>query len=794
MSPIISIYAQAVFLFEGLVENLMVELMFIYGAVFAALIAGVLWWLREREKHRGQARVSAATGSSRLHTLIEGTIGTTGETFFYALVRELAQYLEIDSILIAGRDRNDPAGFRTQAYWCDDGYIMNQAISLDDSPCTGVGGFWYLETAASELFPKSKLLQGRFPVAGFFAMHLQDSSGNRIGLLAGMHRYALRPDNQQIDIIKLFCARAAAELERNLAASESLIEKERAQITLHSIGDGVITTDSSGAIDYMNPVAETLTGWRFHQAMGMSMEAILHLEDEVSGRVIPDPARRCMVEKRVISPKTDNVLISKNGMRFSIQGTAAPMFNAQGGCIGVVLVFKDVSDSRRMQKMMVHQATHDPLTGLVNRSAFEDRLQKAVESARNFENTHALLYLDLDQFKIVNDTAGHVAGDELLKQISVLLSSQLRARDTLGRLGGDEFSVLLENCPLSKASRVANILIDAIREYRFSWEDKSYQIGVSIGVVPITAEVSDRNELMIQADQACYSAKELGRGCAFIATDKDFDANFQPGESMQRDDLAKAIEDERFELLYQPIVALGDKNAGTHTRAEILLRMLDTEDKYLKPGAFIPTASRFGMMGQIDRWVIGKLFNDYSHVFMQNPDLVMNINLSVQAVSDELTIDFISRQFETSVVSPHQICFEITETILTNHFSSARLFIEQIGSLGCACALDDFGSGLSSFSYLKGIGVDFLKIDGDLIRDICDDVVDRTMIESINTMAHLLGIKTIAKCADSEAIIHEIRQLGIEYAQGYYLGDPVSMDNFTNLKSENFNRPGAFIN
>ncbi len=773
----------------------MIELMFIYGAVLAFLIAGALfWWLRRRERYRERTQVSTANDSSRLHTLIESTIGTTGETYFYALVRELAQYLEVDSILIAGRDENNLASFRTQAYWCDDGYIKNQAISLDDSPCTGVGGFWYLETAASELFPKSKMLQGQFAASGFFAMHLQDTSGNRIGLLAGMHRNALRPDNQQIDIIKLFCARAAAELERNLAAKKALNEKERAQITLHSIGDGVITIDNSGAIDYMNPVAETLTGWRFHQAMGMSMEAILHLEDEVSGSVIPDPARRCLAEKRVISPKTDNVLISKTGKRYSIQGTAAPMFDAQGTCIGVVLVFKDVSDSRRMQKMMVHKATHDPLTGLVNRSAFEDRLQKAVESAKNFENTHALLYLDLDQFKIVNDSAGHVAGDELLKQISVLLTGQLRARDTLGRLGGDEFSVLLENCPLNKASSVANILIDAIREYRFIWEDKSYQLGMSIGVVPITADVGDMSELMIKADQACYAAKDLGRGCAYISTDKDQGADFQAGESMHRDELAKAIQEERFELLYQPIVALGSNNTETHARAEILLRMLDAQGKYLKPGAFIPTASRFGMMAQIDRWVVSKLFNDYSHVFVQNSDLVMSINLSAQAISDDLMIDFISRQFETSIVSPRQVCFEIAENIMTNHFSSARIFIERLRTLGCAFALDDFGSGLSSFSYLKEVGVDFLKIDGDLIRDVCDDVIDRTMVESINTMGHLLGIKSIAECADSEAIIHQIEQLGIDYAQGYYLGDPVSMDKFTNLKSESSIRPGTLIN
>ncbi len=765
-----------------------------YGVFFTTLIAGALWWVLKHENSRDNEQVDGATGNSRLHTLIEGTIGTTGETFFYALVRELAQYLDVDSILIAGRNQDHLSSYRTHAYWCDDGYIMNESISLVDSPCSGVGGFWHLETDADDLFPDSTLLQGRFRVAGFFAVHLQDSSGNAIGLLVGMHRFSFRPDSQQIDIIKLFSARVAAELERSLAVSDTLMEKERAQVTLHSIGDGVMTTDSAGAIDYMNPVAETLTGWRYHQAMGMSMEAVLHLEDEVSGRVIPDPAQRCLAENRVISPKTDNVLISRNGERYSIQGTAAPMYSAQGNRVGVVLVFKDVSDSRRMQKMMVHQATHDPLTGLVNRSEFEDRLKKAIESAENFENTHALLYLDLDQFKIVNDTAGHVAGDELLKQISGLLSSQLRTRDTLGRLGGDEFSVLLENCPLRKASSVAEILIAAVREYRFIWEDKSYQIGVSIGVVPITAKATDKTGLMKMADQACYIAKGMGRGCAYIATDKDRDSKLRQGETLQREDFSHAINNDRLQLLYQPIIALDDESTGIHTRVEVLLRMLDADGNLLIPGSFIPAANRFGMMGQVDRWVIGKVFSDFSHIFMQNPELVMSINLSAQTIADDMMIEFISQQFEKSVLSPHQICFEIAETVLINHFSSAGLFIEHLNNLGCAIALDDFGSGLSSFSYLKGIKIDFLKINGDLIRDVCDDVIDRTMIESINSLSHLLGIKSIAECADSEAIILEIRRLGIDYAQGYYLGDPVSMGNFTNPKSENLNLRGAIIN
>jgi len=762
----------------------MSEITIISGVLCAVLAGAILVWLRARNKTHKTVEKSVGSNDARLHALIEGTIGTTGETFFYALVRELAQYLDVDSVLIASGSSSDDTNYRTLAYWCDDGYIMNQTISLADSPCAGVGGFWYLETEASDLFPESSLLQNNFRVAGFFAMHLQDSSGNIIGLLAGMHRYTLRPNNHQLDIIKLFSARASAELERNRIVTGTLMEKERAQITLHSIGDGVITTNSAGAIDYMNPVAETLTGWRFHQAMGMSMEAILHLEDEVTGRVIPDPARRCLAEKRIISPKTDNVLISRNGDRYSIQGTAAPMLNTQGSSIGVVLVFKDVTDSRRMQKMMVHQATHDPLTGLVNRSEFEARLTKAIESAHDFENTHALLFLDLDQFKIVNDSAGHVAGDELLKQISSLLVSQLRGRDTLGRMGGDEFSVLLENCPLSKACKVADILIDAIREYRFIWEDKTYRIGVSIGIVPITPDSTDKAELMNQADQACYGAKDLGRGCAFIYTEQKSGLENPQADTIQRADLLEAIANQRFQLLYQPIIALAEDATTMHTRAEVLLRMLDDQDDFITPGAFIPAATRYGLMNKIDCWVINKLFNEYSHIFVQNPNLVLNINLSAQSIVDNSMVELVISLFERSVILPKQICFEISETLLINNYTSAGLFIEKLGSLGCAFALDNFGSGLSSFSYLKNINVDFIKIDGDLIRDVCDDIVDRTMVESINTMAHLLGVRTIAECADNEQVIAEIIKLELDYAQGYYLGEPVLLDSFTSLKAE----------
>ncbi len=745
------------------------------AAITVVLSSGLTWYWTKRVESK-QARRFELERNGKLHGLIEATVGTTGETYFYALVRELAQFLSVDAVFLAACVDEEQQSFQTMAYWCDGGYIMNHAVSLQHCPSGESGSFWYIENSVAGLFPEAALLQQHFRASGFFSIKLQDSSGRQVGLLTGMHRGTLHPEKSDVHVIKLFAARASAELERKFALGETLIEKERAQITLHSIGDGVITTDGKGCIDYMNPVAESLTGWRYHQAMGLSMEAVLHLEDDQSGNVVNDPALRCLSEQRVIAPKTDNVLISRSGERHAIQGTAAPMIDAQGKSIGVVLVFKDVTDSRRMQKKMVHQATHDPLTGLVNRTKFEQRLDMALQSAKNFENTHALLFLDLDQFKIVNDSAGHVAGDELLKQVSMLLLGQLRGRDALGRLGGDEFSVLLENCPIGKARKVADMLIDVIREFHFSWEQKTYRVGVSIGIVPITAESISCKQLMNDADQSCYTAKDLGRGRAHIHVGTGAGEGDRAGEKLQRKDIHDALNDERFLLLYQPIVALDPEHSRLHSRAEVLLRMLDEDENLITPGAFLPAAVRYGLMPQIDRWVIGRVFSAYPHIFMQNPDLVLSLNLSASSVADDSLPEFILQLFEDSVVKPTQICFEITETALSHNLVSASRLIRRLRSIHCSFALDDFGSGLASFAVLKDLHMDFVKIDGNLVRNICSDQIDCAMVESINSMAHLLDIKTIAESVDSQAGIEKLKSIGTDYAQGYYLGDLAQLE------------------
>lgn len=753
----------------------------INAGILAVVIVGVWAW-RVRHKKQLRANYGPDLADSRLHSLVVGVSASIGESFFYSLVRELSQFLEIDAVFLASSP--DQSIYKTEAFWCDGGYVKSLSFSMLNSPGEDIAGLIYLETSASELYPKSTWLRDYFNVQGFFAIKLLSSSGNPVGLLAGMHRAALHLDKNGIDVIKMFATRSAAEIERKLATSEAMVEKERAQVTLHAMGDGVITTNSFGCIDYMNPAAEILTGWRYHQSMGMSLGAVFHLEDEVSGNIIPDPAIRCLTEKRVIAPKTDNVLISRQGEYYSIQGTAAPMLNSQDSCTGVVLVFKDVTDSRRQQKMVAHQAAHDPLTGLVNRAEFEKRLDRAVRSAREFEITHALLYLDLDRFKVVNDSAGHAAGDELLKQISSLLSGQLRERDTLGRLGGDEFSVLLSHCPPEKSIKVANILIDAIREYRFVWESKTYQVGVSIGVVSINADATNKIDLMNQADQACYSAKDLGRGRAHIYTEKDAELARRRGEFLQVSELRAAIDDERFELFYQPIISLDANQNGLHARAEVLLRMIDKDGNHLSPGSFLPAANRFGLSEIIDHWVIEKILTDYPYIFMQNPGLVLSLNLSANSVADESLADFIRQQFEKTLVKPEQICFEIAETTFTNTLSRASQLIERLRALGCLFALDNFGSGFATFSMLKGLDVDFIKIDGAVVQDICDDAIDYAMVDSINSMAHILGIKTIATSADSEATIQTLKILGVDYAQGFYLGKPVSLDEIAGVEAQ----------
>jgi diguanylate cyclase (GGDEF)-like protein len=468
------------------------------------------------------------------------------------------------------------------------------------------------------------------------------------------------------------------------------------------------------------------------------------------------------------------LLIRRDGNELYIESTASPIRDGTGAVTGGVLVFHDVSESRELHRRLSYHASHDILTGLVNRREFENRLERALKSARARETSYALLYLDLDQFKIVNDSCGHSAGDALLGQLGALLKSKIRWRDTLARLGGDEFGVLLESCSLEEAMNSAETLRVTIGDYKFVWEERNFRLGVSIGVVPITAENEDVATLLSAADSACAAAKEAGRNRIHSFQENDVDLMRRRREMQWAARINNALEEDRFELYRQTIQPLQEEDTGAHY--EILLRMRDENGGIISPGLFIEAAERYGITPNIDRWVIRSAFRWLVSEADERERLTMcSINLSGQSLGDEKFLPFVIDQFQMSGLDASKICFEITETAAIASYSQANRFINALKELGCMFALDDFGTGLSSFGYLKHFPVDFLKIDGSFVKEILHDPIDREMVRSINEIGHLTGKKTIAEFAENEEIITTLRGMGVDYAQGYGVSEPKSV-------------------
>ena len=567
--------------------------------------------------------------------------------------------------------------------------------------------------------------------------------------------------------------------QRLRQAIRSLFEQEeRAQITLDSIGDGVVTTDARASVAYLNPVAETLAGWTTTEARGWPLSTVLRIVNEHTRHTL-DLVGHCLQEGKIVSLANHAVLLGRNGQEYHINPTAAPLRGRDGQVLGAVLVFHDVTENRRLIQRLEHDATHDALTGLINRAEFERRLERALASAQQHGAQHALCYLDLDQFKLVNDTAGHTAGDQLLRQIDVLLAEMFRERDTLARIGGDEFGLLLDNCPLARAQIIAQTVVNALRDLRFHWEGRTYQIGVSIGVVAITAEAQDTTQLLTQADVACYTAKELGRNQVHVYQPADSESALRHSEILGAAGLRDALEQDRFRLHYQPIVPLNAPDPRP-TRYEALLRVVykgspEENTELVLPAAFIPAAERYGLMSAIDRWVIQAAFRDYAGGIGQTGARIA-INLSGNSLSDETLLAFIEAQFVHHAFPPEQVCFEITETAAIHNLRRATELMTALKRRGCEFALDDFGSGLSSFHYLKTLPVDYLKIDGSFVKDMIENAHDCALVAAINQMSHTLGIQTIAEYTHSPAIVECLRGLGVDYAQGYFFGQPAPWD------------------
>ncbi len=560
--------------------------------------------------------------------------------------------------------------------------------------------------------------------------------------------------------------------ERKLYEEALFREKESAQITLQSIGDGVVTTDAESRVQYLNPIAEELTGWSLDDAVSMSIDEIFRGFHEETCEPVENPVSVSMRRNRPIKSVRPTLLIRRDGNELFIESTASPIRDARGDVTGGVLVFHDVSEARELNNKLSFHASHDTLTHLVNRPEFEKRLERALKSAKAEETSYAVLHLDLDQFKIVNDACGHSAGDEMLRQLSALLKSKIRWRDTLARLGGDEFGVLLESCTLEEAMRTAETLRETVNEFRFVWDERTFRLGVSIGVVPLIEINEDVAALVSAADSACSAAKEAGRNRVYAYEETDIDLMKRRKEMQWAARITNALEENRFELFRQTIEPL-QPNMDEGAHYELLLRMKDEGGSYISPELFIAAAERYGITPSIDRWVIRQAFRWLVSEADERERLSLcSINLSGQSLTDEKFLPFVVNQFQMSGINAKQICFEITETAAIASYSQANRFIHALKDLGCMFALDDFGTGLSSFGYLKHFPVDFLKIDGSFVREMLHDPIDREMVRSINEIGHLTGKKTIAEFAENSEIITMLRGMNVDYAQGYGIDVP----------------------
>jgi len=583
-------------------------------------------------------------------------------------------------------------------------------------------------------------------------------------------------------VIAMFVVRRTRHAEHRLN-----IQKELAELTLRSIRDAVITTNLDGNIQMMNPNAEALTAWSADAAIGNHLDKIFRVVDEHDRLQFINPIEDVLVTGQAINSTETEMLIDRHGKEYGIEHSVAPITDLDGKILGIIIIFRDVTETRALANQLSHQATHDNLTGLVNRREFEIRLDHAFVNVRADHINYALCFIDLDQFKLINDTCGHNAGDELLRQISMVLQQSVRRSDTLARLGGDEFGVLLEACSLEKAEEIANAILKSINDFRFSWKGQTFDVGASIGVSPITGLTANISELLSAADTACYLAKDKGRNQIHVYHPDDQELEKHRGEVQWVHRINEALEENDFILYYQPIVSLNDVGSDCH-HYEILLRMINDIGDLIPPMAFIPAAERYKLMPQVDKWVIHNALLEIKHLMEKNMaslgSCIFTINISGQSVTDSGFAEYILEEFDYHKLSPSMICIEITETAAIANMSSAIDFIKTLKHAGCRFALDDFGSGLSSFSYLKNMPVDYLKIDGSFVRDICDDKTDHAFIESITQIAHVMNIKTIAEFVENNDIFNELKGIGVDYAQGFHISMPMPLSGFINNESQ----------
>jgi len=697
-------------------------------------------------------------------------------------------YADTTFLILFDKDRNKLIGIaQTNEQYNPEGYYQ---LGLEDKSIA-VKAFNEKQTIAindATTSPYvSPTLRERFGIASCLTTPLI-AENKAIGvILSAFQQYKHTFTQREINFIEGIAHETAQVIytqmlyeERDKARRESQQRDKYIHTMFDSTSEGIISINNNMECEFLNQAAVNMLGHSSDDVAGKNIYKLIHESDQNGNNI---PSEECLMLKSMQDKKSfysDNELFkTKTGESFPVQFSTNPIIE-DDTVIGSVVVFRNVAEEKAVERKLNYLATHDSLTGLINRHEFESRLEQIIHQTQVDHTHHALCYLDLDQFKIVNDTCGHIAGDELLRQLSTLLKSHLRQGDTLGRLGGDEFGVLFPHCKQAKALELAEDIRKTIEDFRFSWETKNFSVGVSIGVVPISSSTENRQTALSAADAACYMAKDSGRNRIHLYHDDDTDLAQHYGEMRWVNRIKEAFEKNEFSLYYQPIAPIND-TVNTHTFIEILLRM-NSGDSLVPPGAFISAAERYNMMPTIDRWVIKHTLAWLKNNKEQARNLeTCSINISGASIGDKNFLSFITDQLESRNIPVEKICFEVTETTAVANLSQALHFITELKNRGCRFALDDFGSGMSSFSYLKTLPVDFLKIDGNFVRNIATDSIDRTMVDAINQVGQVMKIQTIAEYVENQATLEELKAIGIDYVQGFGISEPMALQDYTDV-------------
>jgi len=557
-------------------------------------------------------------------------------------------------------------------------------------------------------------------------------------------------------------------------SNEKLKKQERwSAAILRSIEDGIIATNQVGLIEFMNPVAEKITSYTQEDVINLSLDQIFELTDNKTQTIIQMPVFSNTNTESFIFK--DTFMSNNKCERIPVEGSVAPIIDKHSNIEGQVLAFRDITEKHKLSQTISYQSRHDTLTGLYNREWFSTIMETLLEESINEGKSHAFLYLDLDQFRVINDICGHTAGDEMLLTTTNIINKVIRSSDTCARLGGDEFGILLEDAHLQQALFIAKRLQSRLVESKVVRDKQVFNINSSIGIVMLTENSKDLQSILAAADEACNVAKEEGGKKITVYND---DGNLfvkRRGEMQWISRLTKALEEHQFELFFQPIEPIS--NIPNHfKKCELLIRMKNGEGGHIPPDDFLPSAERYKLMPAIDRWVINNAFLNHKHlsdkVGKKNNNYMFSVNLSPDFLAEEDSLDYIIFKFEEYEIDPKNICFEITETTAIGNMQAATDFIHKLKDIGCLFSLDDFGSGFSSFNYLKNLPVDFLKIDGIFVKDMDKDSVNRAMVKAINSLGQVIGLKTIAEFVRNSTIIDHLKEIGVDYIQGYEIGKP----------------------